>query len=535
VAAVALVLGRVVSVGIVVLDDGLYLTLNARVLAGLTRDGVAWAFGLGDGRGTYFHPVTWLSLMADVELFGLRPEALHLENLALHAATALLLFLTAHRVTGRRWTSLAAALLFALHPLTVEAVAWIAERKTVLATALGMGAVRLWVEQVARPARWRLALATLLFTLSLLTRPQLVVLPALLLVLDLWPLRRLAPFAEPGGRFPPAPLRTLLLEKWPFAAVAAVVATLVFLTLPATSTAGEQLPGLGFRVAHAIASIADYLGAVVWPSGLTIVRELPDEVTAGQVALGAALLLVVTAGAAWGVRRRPWLLFGWLWFLTALAPALGLVQSGLWPAWADRFAYAPLLGLSLGVAFGVAEVADRWPRARWPIAGAAAAALLSLSLATRAQVELWQSSVSLMQRASAQAPRSAELKAFYASTLINAERYDEALAQLAEAARLAPGNLLARMRMGEIHQRTGRPQAAALDYREAIRLRPDLPDGHYALGKLAWEQGWTDEARFHLARFVELAPPERPVAVNLARGWIRGIDASPPGTPYASR
>jgi len=162
-AAVGLAYQRVGSIGVILFDDGIYLTHNPRVLSGLTREGVAWAFGWGDGRDTYFHPVTWLSLMADLELFGFRPELLHLENLALHAASALLLFFTGLRATGRRWPSLGAALLFGLHPLTVEAVAWISERKSVLATALSMGAVLLWVEHLRRPARWRVAVAAGLF------------------------------------------------------------------------------------------------------------------------------------------------------------------------------------------------------------------------------------------------------------------------------------------------------------------------------------------------------------------------------------
>jgi thioredoxin-like negative regulator of GroEL len=535
VVAVVAVLGGVATVGFIWLDDALYVTRNPQVLAGLTRRGLAWAFGFGDDRSTYFHPVTWLSLMADLQLFGLSPVALHLENLALHALSAVLLFLTACRMTGRRWPSLGAAVLFGLHPLTVEAVAWIAERKSVLALALGMGAVHLWVAHLARPARWRVAAAVALFAASLLARPQLVVLPGLLLLLDLWPLGRLAPFAAPDGRFAPAPLRRLLLEKWPFAVTAAAVAGLVLRTLPDTSTTGEALPPLGFRVAQAVASIADYAGAVVWPVGLAIVREQPDEVTAFGVARGAAVLLVVTAATLVGARRRPWLLFGWLWFLTALTPALGLVQSGLWPAWADRFAYAPLLGLSLGVAFGVADLAERWPRARRLLLAASAAALLSLALATRAQVDLWQSSVALFQRASAQAPRSANLRTFYASTLLNVGRYPEALAELAEAIRLDPGFQLARLRVGDVHHRAGRPRSAALAYRDALQVDPDDPDTNYALGQLAWEEGWTDEARFYLERFLALEPVERPAEVAAARVWLQGIAARPAGTPRALR
>lgn len=525
-AAVWLAYREVASVGIVMFDDGVYLTRNTRVLSGLTRQGVAWAFGAGDGRDTYFHPVTWLSLMADVEAFGFRPEAFHLENLALHAVSALLLFSTALAATGRRGPALAAALLFGLHPLTVEAVAWITERKSVLATALAMGAVRLWVAQAARPARWRLALVTLLYALSVLARPQLVVLPVLLLLLDLWPLGRWARAPAPGAA--PAPLRRLLLEKWPLLLTAAAASALVLATLPPVSATAVRPPPLGYRVAQAVASIADYLGAVLWPTGLVILRDLPEEVTAGAVALGAALLVGLTGLGLWQVRRRPWWLFGWLWFLVALAPALGLVQTGVWPAWADRFAYAPLLGLSLATAFGLAELPARWPAARWPLAAGTAAALVALGLATRAQVAVWQSSEALTRRAVEAQPWSADLHAFHGSALVNEGRLDEALAELEAAVRLKPDHVLAHMRIGELLQRAGRPVEAAERYRLVLRLRPDLADGHYALGQLAFEQGWIDEARRHLARYVELAPVGSGGSLRSARDRLRLLGGAPP-------
>lgn len=511
---------RVQDVGAISYDDPVYLLLNPRVLSGLTWDGVRWAFSFGDGRDTYFHPVTWLSLMLDLQVLGFRLEALHLENLALHAATALLLFSTALRLTGRRAPALGAALLFALHPLTVEAVAWLAERKTVLSTALAMGAVRLWVGHVLRPARWRVALAAALFALAVLARPQVVVLPGLLLLLDLWPLGRLAPGA-PGWR-------RLLLEKWPFWAVAAAGAALVLLSLASGDTTGAPPPPLGYRAAQAVASVADYVGAVAWPADLVILREQPEEISAGAVALGALTLLALTGAAAWQARRRPWWLFGWLWFLTALLPALGLVQNGVWPAWADRFAYAPLLGLALGLAYGVDDLVARWPRARWPALFAAAAALLALGLATRAQVEAWQSSEGLMRRAAERQPWSPRLRAFHAATLMNDGRLEDARAELEEALRLEPGHLLATMRLGDVLQRLGRPEEAAARYREVLRRDPGVADAHFALGRLAMELGRADEARRHLTRYLELAPVDTGGSPRRARAWLQQLGAAPP-------
>jgi tetratricopeptide (TPR) repeat protein len=323
-------------------------------------------------------------------------------------------------------------------------------------------------------------------------------------------------------------VRRLLLEKWPFLLVAAASAALVIAALPPTSATHARLPPAGYRLAQAVASIADYLGAVAWPAGLVILRIQPEVVTAGALALGAALLVSITALTAWQARRRPWWLFGWLWFLVALAPALGLVQTGVWPAWADRFAYAPLLGLSLAVAFGLAELPARWPWTRWPVAAGATAGLLALALATRAQVAVWQSSVELTRRAVAQQPWSADLRAYHGSALMNDGRVEEAQAEFQEALRLDPGQLMAHLRVGELLERQGRIAEAADRYRMLLRLRPDLPDALFALGRLALAQGRLEEARVNLRRYLELAPVTTGGSPQAAREWLRRLEAAGP-------
>jgi tetratricopeptide (TPR) repeat protein len=533
--AVGLAFGGVASAGFMWLDDALYVTHNAEVLAGLTRHGLAWAFGAGEARDTYFHALTWLSLMADVELFGPNPVALHLENLALHALTAVLLFLLLLRATGRRGPALAAALLFALHPLTVEPVAWIVERKTVLATALGLGSALTWVTHLSRPSAWRVALSALLLGLSLLAKPHLVVLPALLLVLDLWPLGRLPLRGAPSGGFAPAPWPRLILEKWPLWTAAAGGAALVLGSLPRSTDAGEAPRPVLLRLANAVARMADYTGAAAWPHDLTMLRIFPTSVPAGQVAAGAAVLVLLSAGALLLVRRRPWLLAGWLWFLVALAPASGLLQSGLWPAWADRFAYVPLMGLAFAAAFEGAAWADRSPRARPVVLLVGAAGLLALGVVTRAQVEQWQSSVKLYERAAAQSPGSALVRASYAATLYNEHRYGEALAQASAAVALDPGYGLAHLRAAEAAHELGRVEAAAAAYRAALAIDPLDPDAHFGLGYLAWQRGWSDVAAFHLQRFLEVEVPDARGRERWARAWLEGIAASPPGTPEAKR
>jgi tetratricopeptide (TPR) repeat protein len=532
---VGLTFGGVAGAGFMWLDDALYVTHNAEVLAGLTRHGLAWAFGAGEARDTYFHPLTWLSLMVDVELFGPDPVAFHLENLALHGVTAVLLFLVLLRTTGRRWPALAAALLFALHPLTVEPVAWIVERKTVLATTLGLGSALAWVTHLCRPSRWRVALSAALLGLSLLAKPHLVVLPALLLVLDLWPLGRLAPSVHSSDRFAAAPWHRLIVEKWPLWAAAAGGAALVLASLPRSTDAGEAPRPTALRLANAVARMADYTGAAAWPHDLTMLRIFPTSVPAGEVAAGGAVLVLASAGALLLVRRRPWLLAGWLWFLVALAPASGLLQSGLWPAWADRFAYVPLMGLAVAAAFEGAAWAERSARARQVVLLIGAAGLLALGLATRAQVEQWRSSVTLYARAAAQSPGSALVRASYAATLYNDHRYAEALAEASTAVALDPGYGLAHLRAAEAAHELGRTEAAAAEYRAALAIDPLDADAHFGLGYLSWQRGWSDVAVFHLQRFLEVEVPDARGRERWARAWLEGIAAAPPGTPEAKR
>jgi tetratricopeptide (TPR) repeat protein len=539
VVAVAVTMGRATTAGWMWLDDGLYVTRNVQVLAGLSWKGLEWAFTYDDGRDTYFHPLTWLSLMLDVQLFGQNPVAFHLVNLALHAATAVLLFLVAFAATGQRWASLGAALLFAVHPLQVESVVWITERKQVLGSALGLGAALAWVAHLGRPSAWRLALATALLALSILAKPHLVVLPVLLLLLDLWPLRRLAALAQDGAgaarqgvRFACAPLRTLLLEKWPLWAVSAAGAALVVVTLPPTTESGEPLRPAPIRLANAVARLVDYAGAVIWPHDLTVLRGFPHEVPAGEVLAGAALALLLTAGALLLVRRRPWLLFGWAWFLVALAPVSGLLQTGIWPSWADRFTYTPLMGVALAVAFEGAAWAARSTRARRAVLGAGAAAALGLGVATILQVEHWQSSTELFARAAALSPWHAGLRTMYASNLMNDERLEEALVELRASQRLDPTFPVTLQRIGETLHRLGRAEEAAAAFRETLRYWPNHAEAHFGLGWLAWEQGWTDVARFHLSRFLQLDVPDARDMAKWARVWLEGLEKAPPGTPW---
>jgi protein O-mannosyl-transferase len=521
-AAVAAAHGGALGHGFVHFDDDLYVYANPQVLAGPTLEGLRWAFGPGDG-ATYFHPLTWLSLMVDAALFGGAAWGFHLVNLLLHATGALLLFLVLRRATGRAGPSLAAALLWAVHPLTVEAVAWVTERKAVLSTALALATVLTWIAAPAPRTLARRAAATALLAAALLAKPALVTLPALLVLLDAWP---------PGPGHPsrasgPAPARPAaralgaLVEAWPLLLVSAAVLVPALRSSARIPLESSVARPLLLRAAQAVASLPTYLAAAAWPEGLAVYHPYPAEVTAGALTLGVAALAGGSA-AAWLLRRSwPAALAGWGWFLLTLAPYLGLAQNGLWPGWAERFAYLPLMGLCLLAAFGAADLLGRW-RAAWPAAlSLLALALLLLVPAARHQVEAWRDSVTLFERATAAEPGAAVLHLNHGVALLDAGRPVEAADALERAVRLAPRFPNAHAALGLALRQLGRPLEATGHFMAALADQPDHAQALFGCAEALREQGRLEQARRYYQRFLEAAPAgmeaEREAAARHAR------------------
>ncbi len=365
-------------------DDPVYVTENRHVQAGISRTGLAWAFFNLHGEHTYWHPVTWVSHMLDCQLFGLNPGPHHLVNVAFHIANALLLLLVLRRMTGAFWRSAMVAGLFALHPLQVDTVAWITERKNVLSTFFWLLTVWAYVryaESITRkigtkhptsniqhPTSSFYLLSLLFFALGLMCKPALVTLPFVLLLLDYWPLGRMqndecrmmnAKVRSPASRIAlPVSRLALLLEKLPFFALAGVAA---FVTLAGHhEIRAEGTAGLAWqwRVANALVSYARYLGKTFWPNHLAVFYPHPGiwpvEVIGGSV----LILLAVSGFVVWRARQAPYLVMGWLWFLGVLVPMIGIIQAGA-QAMADRFAYVPLIGLFIMIVWGLGDWAER--------------------------------------------------------------------------------------------------------------------------------------------------------------------------------
>jgi tetratricopeptide (TPR) repeat protein len=489
-------------------DDGLYVTDNPAVRSGLTWETVRWA--LTTDQAAFWHPLTWLSHMLDVELFGLDAGGHHATNVVLHAANALVLLAVLTRLTGAPLASAWVAGMFALHPLHVESVAWVAERKDVLSTLFGLLAVWAYLRAVEAPTRARRAAVALLFAASLMAKPMLVTLPAILLLLDWWPLGRLS--------LTPASVWLRVREKLPLLVLAVLAGIVTFIAQRGggAMAALETVPAEA-RMLNALVSYWRYVGATVWPARLAIFYPyvfLP----AWQGVVAGAALAAATAGALAGGRERPYLAVGWLWFLVTLVPVIGLVQVGA-QAWADRFSYLPGVGLFLVVAFSVRELAPRAGRAG--TATLALAALVACGAASAAQVRTWRDSETVFRQALAVTERNDVAHLNLGVALAGQGRIDEATEHYREAARLNDRSADAHNNLGNVALRARRWSEAESHFRAALRVRPDFATAENGLGVALANGGDLDAAIVHYQEALRRKPEYLEAQVNLGNALLR--------------
>ena len=457
-------------------DDASDVASNRMVQQGLTWEGVRWAFTTGEESNWF--PLTRLSHLLDCQLFGMNAGAHLLVNVGFHLVNALLVFTVLQALTGAVWPSGFGAALFALHPLHVESVAWVAERKDVLSALfwlLAMGAYALYAR---RPSRWRYAAVVGCFALGLMAKPMVVTLPFVLLLLDVWPLRRLSlqPLSAPV-------LARLVAEKVPLLALAAASSVVTFLTQRSWGAMRpvEELPW-SLRGANALVSYVRYLGMTAWPARLAVFYPHPGALPPLAVAGAGLLLAGVTAWVMLKARVRPAPAVGWLWYLGTLVPVIGLVQVGS-QALADRYMYLPSIGLFIMAAWGLGDWLGRWRWGRVVMAGGAVAVIAACAGATVKQVAVWQNSVALFEHALAAGWESPLAHYNLAHALAKQGRTAEAIAQYRDAVRLKPDEAKARDNLGLLLADQGQTAEAIAEIREALRLTPDRP---YTLNNLAW-------------------------------------------------
>ena len=485
-------------------DDATYVTSNPHVLKGLSWANVEWA--LTEARFPYWHPLTFLSHMLDVQLFGTNAGGHHVTNVILHIANTLLLFSLGLRMTGRLWRSAALAGLFALHPLRVESVAWVAERKDVLSTFFWIATTWAYVRWARQPKSSRYAAVVAFFGLGLMAKPMIVTLPFALLLLDYWPLERTT-FDGNASRRQGVPVGTLLREKIPLFALAALVSVV---TVGAQRKGGameslDAIP-LSLRVANALVSYVAYVGDLFWPARLAALYPYPRSVATAPLLMAVAILLTVTVIVVLLRRRRPYLLVGWLWYVGTLLPVIGLIQVGP-QARADRFTYVPHIGLLLMVVWGVADLFGRVPKRHALLAPLAAASFTACAVLARHQVGYWQSSSVLWQHTLALTRDNGVAHYNYALLLTTGSRTtDEGIRHLREAVRLEPDFATARNRLALALDRKGDHAGATAELAEVVRLMPQSAAAHANLGASLAKEGKTAEAIAELSQAVLLNP-----------------------------
>lgn len=495
-------------------DDDRYVTENAHIRQGLTADTFTWAWGSTEQAN--WHPLTWISHALDVTLFRLNPAGHHFTSVLLHAVNVTLLFLLLMWATSRLGPSLFAAALFAVHPINVESVAWVAERKNVLCTLfffLTLWAYG-WYSRKLGGQRYLAVVA--LFGAGLAAKPMVITLPFVLLLLDYWPLARVrATSAESNTGQPTFPWSRLILEKLPLLALSAASAVITVQAQQAGGAVRSTLEfSFGVRIANAIYAYAMYLWKMVWPARLAPLYPHPgDSLAAWQVLIAAAVLLSLSA-LAWRLRARRYFIVGWLWFLGTLVPVIGLVQVGE-AAMADRYAYIPLIGIFVMIAFGVADWAKQRKLTVWAVV-AGAAIVATLTLATHRQIGFWQSNEDLWSHTLAITQNNFVAENNLAGALILEGREEEAYPHFEAAARINPKDPMSRSNLGTYFQTHGRMRDAVAQYEAALELTADpglLAGTHANLGAAYYKLGDDEQARQNFDESLRLNP-------NQAKAWL---------------
>jgi tetratricopeptide (TPR) repeat protein len=512
--AVFAVFGQTLHYGFVNYDDDEYVYENPFVQKGLTWVGIHWAFT--GFHSANWHPLTWLSHMLDCQLYGLTAGGHHFTNVLIHAATAIVLFLVLRRMTGFLWRSAFVAAVFAIHPLRAESVAWVAERKDVLSGLFFMLTVGAYVRYAQRPwSAVRYGRVLLLFALGLMCKPMLVTLPLVLLLLDYWPLRRIA-----ESRIPHSEWKRLLMEKIPFLVLAAVACVITFFAQTESVESTAQLTPL-LRVENAMASCVIYLGQMFWPSGLAVLYPFaPGGVGMPKAILSLAVLSGISAAVVLLRRRCPCFLTGWLWYLVMLAPVIGIVQVGL-QTHADRYTYLPQIGLYWLLTWAVADLSVGWRHRQAVLAGASAVILAALFLCARKQASYWRNSETLWTHTLACTSDNPVACYDFGNALLQTDAVDEAIARFQRALQLDPGYAEAHNNLGNALLQKGAVDEAIAQFQNALQINPGLAVAHYDLGIALLRRGAVNDAIFQYQQALQINPDYADAHNNLGNALLQ--------------
>jgi len=509
-----LVFGQTLRHEFINYDDGEYVVRNAQINRGLTLEGIAWAFT--HVHSSNWHPLTWISHMLDCQVYGLNPGGHHLSNVLFHAATAILLFLVLRQMTGTFWRSAFVAAVFAIHPLRVESVAWVAERKDLLSGLFFMLTLGAYLRYARAPwSPLRYGLVVLLFALGLMCKPMLVTMPLVLLLLDYWPLNRFATLQGQTGKRPRIP-RRLILEKLPLLGLglASCVITLFAQTSSMAPVARISLP---WRLSNAVVSYTDYLRQMFWPADLAVLYPWETaRLGTLNIVISVALLAGISA-VVFVLRRRRYLVTGWLWYLIMLGPVIGILQVGN-QARADRYTYLPQIGLYLLLTWAAVELCTGWRYRHVLLASLSSVILVALIFSARAQASHWQDSETLWSHALACTTDNIIAEGNLGQACYTKGKQREAMIHFQNSLRIEPRQAPVHSSLGVFLLETGRINESLAHLQTAVEIEPKFADAHYNLGNTYLQMGQAKDALSHYDRALEIDPNDTQALNNMA--WI---------------
>lgn len=504
VAVIIIAFGPVRKNGFVNYDDRLYITTNPYLIKGITTDSLIWAFT--KPYASNWHPLTWLSHMLDCEIYGLNPAGHHITSVIIHIITTVLLFRVFFRMTGAIWPSAFVAAVFAVHPLHTESVAWAAERKDVLSGLFWILTMLAYVRYAERPNLKRYALVLAAFILGIMSKPMLVTLPFVLLLLDWWPLERIAG-KKSENAFKKTSIKRLILEKIPLFALSIVSCVITLISQGSEGSFATLLTiPAGYRIGNMFVSYIKYIANAILPTRLAVFYpHSRSNLSIALVCICAFVFVVLSILSIYTGRQKKYTAVGWLWFVGTLVPVTGLVQVGA-QAMADRYMYIPIVGLSIIAAWGVKDLVKGHSRLRVPAAILALGILAAFTLLTRIQTKYWQNSITLFGRALEVTENNPLAENNYGCALYEAGRFDEAIPHLKKAIQLMPAYTDPRINLGKIYLAQGKSSEAVECLTEAMNLNPGSADACYNLAMAFGIEGKYNEAIKIFGRTIQLDP-----------------------------
>ena len=498
-------------------DDPLYTTENSQVQKGLCRESVIYAFTKSTEKSNYWIPLVWLSHIIDYQLAGLNPGRFHLTNLLFHILNAVLLFLVFNKMTGQLWRSGLVAALFALHPIHVESVAWVSERKDLVSAFFWFLTLIAYANYVERPTVKRYLLILLTFTLGLMSKPMLVTLPFVLLILDYWPLGRFyfAPSVNNGIKAKSKSIGKLVIEKIPMFALLPIVsyATWYFQKIGGSVASLKAYP-FGLRIANMLISYINYIKKLLIPSNLAVPYPFPDTIPAWQWVLAALILIIISIFSIYYAKKLPWLLSGWLWYIGVLFPVSGVVIIGDY-AMADRYAYLTFIGLYLIIVWGVSDVLNiRLTNKIWT---AALFAIIAITFITTTWIQIgyWRNSITLFKHTVKITDKNYHAYRNLGSALAEKNMFADAIVYHRKVSEMNPESVNDLNNLANDYLGVNKPEIALSLFNKALTMEPNNEMTHYNLGLALSEQGRSEEALLHHYKVLHLKPDNINALINL--------------------